>query len=779
MIIDQNVLEAVEVEDAESLAAAGALDVFPLAILSAPVSGLYTWQQTPIPTPVTPFSFDPAPITMAEPNGYSRSNGNGNGNGNHHAQSEAELEARAEAIAQASVPVLSLSREELRLDLDGHYAQSTASGTVLRGIGSRVNWIARLAPSGTNKWIGSIWFKDGDVATFPFTTIRVHVTRSPLPGNRRATVTFSGGGVATRVRTFRFKSRYFHAVNFEFDFAEGEAPTLSINTGAHPNRPAGLPVEALTIQKVYQRSGFDVSTSPGDKVPIAGAGVDAVWSDNEMHDAMQTFWSRFANVSQWAMWVFFASLHESGTGLGGVMFDDIGPNHRQGTAIFNDSFIANAPAGDANPAAWVQRMIFWTACHEMGHSFNLAHSWQKQHPPSWGTSWIPLVNEPEARSFMNYPYNVAGGQAAFFSNFEFRFSDPELLFMRHAPERFVQMGNAEWFDNHGFQGAVVLPEPTYSLELRVNRDRPVFEYLEPVTLELKLTNTSSQLQLVDEKLLATTAALTVIIKKQNQPAQQFVPFGNYCYLPTKKVLGPGEAIYDSLFVSAGTNGWDISEPGNYSIQATLQVNGEDIISRPLNLRVAPARSFEEEVIAQDFFTEEVGRIVAFDGSRSLTTGNDTLREVVEKLADRRVAVHANIALANSLVSDYKQLVVDEYAPGNGLKIEVRKAEPEEATELFSKALMEKPQVAAETLGHIDLKDYTDRASEKLSEQGETEEAAKLQSNLYDTLSKRMVRGRKVLDSVLKDIRSNIDSYDKNGGGAAAAKVKAGAKTSRV
>jgi hypothetical protein len=214
------------------------------------------------------------------------------------------LEARAEAIAQASVPVLSLSREELRLDLDGHYAQSTASGTVLRGIGSRVNWIARLAPSGTNKWIGSIWFKDGDVATFPFTTIRVHVTRSPLPGNRRATVTFSGGGVATRVRTFRFKSRYFHAVNFEFDFAEGEAPTLSINTGAHPNRPAGLPVEALTIQKVYQRSGFDVSTSPGDKVPIAGAGVDAVWSDNEMHDAMQTFWSRFANVSQWAMWVF-------------------------------------------------------------------------------------------------------------------------------------------------------------------------------------------------------------------------------------------------------------------------------------------------------------------------------------------------------------------------------------------------------------------------------------------------------------------------------------------
>ena len=68
---------------------------------------------------------------------------------------------------------------------------------------------------------------------------------------------------------------------------------------------------------------------------------------------------------------------------------------------------------------------------------------------------MPLADEPEARSFMNYPYNVAGGQAAFFADFEFRFSDQELLFIRHAPERFVQMGNAAWFDHHGFEEAAV------------------------------------------------------------------------------------------------------------------------------------------------------------------------------------------------------------------------------------------------------------------------------------------------------------------------------------
>ena len=98
---------------------------------------------------------------------------------------------------------------------------------------------------------------------------------------------------------------------------------------------------------------------------------------------------------------------------------------------------------------WVERMRFWTACHEMGHAFNLAHSWQK----AFGTGWIPLLNEPEVRSFMNYPFRVSGGQTSFFSDFAYRFSDQELVFMRHAPERLVQMGNASWFDHHAFEQA--------------------------------------------------------------------------------------------------------------------------------------------------------------------------------------------------------------------------------------------------------------------------------------------------------------------------------------
>jgi hypothetical protein len=100
----------------------------------------------------------------------------------------------------------------------------------------------------------------------------------------------------------------------------------------------------------------------------------------EMHDAMQVHWSRFANVAQWSVWTLLAGQHEpvpsqdiTPQNLGGIMFDDIGPNHRQGTAVFNGSFIDAPPPDDPNAAA-VRRIKFWTAVHELGHTFNLAHS---------------------------------------------------------------------------------------------------------------------------------------------------------------------------------------------------------------------------------------------------------------------------------------------------------------------------------------------------------------------------------------------------------------------
>ena len=181
----------------------------------------------------------------------------------------------------SSIPgglILAFSSEELRLDVDGRYPQMTASGTLRGFIASQTHWIASLTASGTNTWTGAIWLKDGATASFPYTTVQIKVVKSLFPASQTATVIYSGGG-PSRMRIFKYKSSAFHPVDFEFDFATGEALSAGIDTHAHPNRPVGLPQETLTIPKVFQRAGFAVTTTPGAVVPIADAGANARWSD--------------------------------------------------------------------------------------------------------------------------------------------------------------------------------------------------------------------------------------------------------------------------------------------------------------------------------------------------------------------------------------------------------------------------------------------------------------------------------------------------------------------
>ncbi|HET7218628.1 MAG TPA: hypothetical protein VFJ02_11310 [Vicinamibacterales bacterium] len=644
-----------------------------------------------------------------------------------------------------------LAGEELRLDVDGRYPQMTASGTLPISPVQRLHWIANVHATGPNAYEGGIWYKDPLVTPFAYTHVEIKVSSSILPAIRKAKVTFTGAGLRPRVRLFRFRSPYFHKVEFEFDSENPIVALTKINTCAHPNHPATLPCEQLTVKKVFQRSGFDVSITPAMSTLPAPAG--GTWSNMEMHDAMVVYWSKFANIAQWSMWTFFADQHEIGHSLGGIMFDDIGPNHRQGTSIFYNSFISDPPPGDPNPVAYVERNRFWTAVHEMGHAFNLAHSWQKSLGAPYGTPWIPLVDEPEARSFMNYPYGVSGGQSAFFADFEYRFSDPELLFMRHAPARFVRMGDADWFDHHGFQQARLQADPPLSLEVRVNRAKAVFEFLEPVVIELKLKNESTMPQMVDENVLSTLDGITIALKRQGSPARQYLPFAQYCMEKSVKILQPGEAIYESVYVTAGLNGVDMAEPGRYVIQAALHRPDGDIVSRPLLLRIAPPRGHEEEVLAQDFFSDEVSRVLAFDGSRVLTEANKTLREVVDRFGDRRVSKHARVPLGLAIAEDRKVLTVPgavertlKPAAAAGGSIMLEEGQPDRAQTELTTALLTNADVAAESLGHVDYKYYVDELTDLLEAHGEIDEAAEAQDTLYKILA-----ARNVLPRVLQEI----------------------------
>jgi len=646
-------------------------------------------------------------------------------------------------------------REDLRLDVDRRYPQMTASGTSSAALTERFHWIASLTEIGPDHWTGPIWYRDGNVTLFPYTNVEITAKRSQYAAQRHATVTFSGGGQPSFARTYAWESPSYHPVEFEYDCTSDANPVMSIDTGDHPNRPSSMPLESLSIGRVYRRAGFRVSLAPGGTVPLSGAGTDARWSDNEMHDAMQTYWSRFADAPQWALWTFWSAMHVQGASLGGIMFDDIGPNHRQGTALFTESFIKNAPAGDAAPDAWVRRMRFWTAVHEMGHAFNLAHSWQK----SLGTPWIPLLDEPEARSFMNYPYNVSGGESAFFADFDFRFTDAELLFMRHAPMRFVQMGNADWFDNHGFQqddASRSASASTLELVVRANREQTDFEFLEPVVLEAKLTNRGTQPVLVPSMTLAPQG-MVAIIKRRGMPARQWHPYARYCRSSDPTVLTPGESLYESLPIYAGLNGWDVSEPGVYDISVGVEIDGALVTSNPLRLRIRPPRDRDEEDLAQGFFSEDVGRTLAFGGTAVLESANETLRETVDRLPESRASWHAAAALAAPLASEHKVLVIPDTGQrmagvaAIGGSLAERPASVDDAVEMLGTLT---DADAAETLGHIGYRRRVEAATAALARGGATEPAATLQRSLLDVLSERGV-----LPSVLDEVSERAEAYE--------------------
>ncbi|HET6663703.1 MAG TPA: hypothetical protein VFG94_05580, partial [Acidimicrobiales bacterium] len=624
-----------------------------------------------------------------------------------------------------------------------------------------------------------IFYRDGMVSFAPYTNVRITVVQpSPFRPPRSATVRFTRAGGPGLTLHYTFRSAYAHDVEMEYDCATGVTPVTTFDVGSHPNRPATLPSSTISIERVFERAGFRVSRSNGDNiVPLAGAGANALWSDAEMHDAMQTYWSRFANVPQWAVWTFFAALSDQGTGLGGIMFDDIGPNHRQGTAVFEDSFISTPPAGDPNGAAAVARMRFWTAVHELGHTFNLAHSWQKTLSIGTRGPWIPLVDNNEARSFMSYPFRVSGGPTAFFSDFEYRFGDDELLFMRHAPSRFVQQGNAAWFDHHGFSQAEVSAEPALRLELRVHRDDwqgiPTFGFLEPVYIEMKLTNVSLQPQLVDEHVLLDRSAMAVVVKREGKEAQLRLPMAAYCNVPSIIALEPGASLYESMLASVTKGGWMIDEPGRYLVQVALELpTGEHLVSNPLTIRVAPPKQVEHERLASDYLTEDVARIYSFGGSRVLKAGNEALQEVAARMGDEPVARHAHLMLGRPLADDFKLLKMRsaqspmevKAACEVGAEIRKDKADIPAAEEHLLAALDDAP-VAAETLGHIRFKRSVDRFSTMLEEQGELKVAAAVVGQ-----AKRALEARGVIQPVVDEL---ADRHERllaaDGGGTTAAR----------
>jgi len=587
---------------------------------------------------------------------------------------------------------------QLRLDVDGPLPLNIASLSCSH-IAARAHWIARLTRQGLqNIWEGPIIYRHGLLQEPLFHSLRITVEGILPRYEVIAKVAFRGQWRLEPCIVFQFKSRYFRKAAVEVDHT-GDWTDLppEVDPEIVPgNFPAELSVSSpVTIKNAYARAGIDVDLNVTAN-PIAYSesdfdtetDSDSDWSDAELHGALEKCWSLWADKPQWALWAFYTHRHENLSNYG-IMFDVSG-HHRQGAAIYT----GNMYGFDAD--TFKQRSKLFVSVHEIGHTFNLAHSWQKVS----GTMWLPLTNDDEARSFMNYPWRGGAGpniyerEKDFYQTFEYRFTDDELLFLRHAPSAFVQMGNAAWDSHHAASIDASGSSNNVQLQVGLSRADGLYHFLEPVYLDLALIHLGEQPQLVDAGLLAGSHCLTVVVQRDGQPGRRFSPLVEYHQVP--RPLDQDLPVLQSLLISVDRDGWLLAEPGNYTIQARLDLGDEELVSEPVRLRIQPSRHQREEEIALDYFSTDVGRVLTFQGSRdsSLDFSMDILRTIVADpaLRDSRVAFHAAYALNRILARPYKQLFVPETARNAqelalGRRIDLLPGQPEMAQKELTNLLV--------------------------------------------------------------------------------------------
>lgn len=666
------------------------------------------------------------------------------------------------------IEALRRPRFTLHVDIDGTDPLGVVSATVRPSpliAGSTAHAIGRVTSN-----TGTLIRRDlvvGDM-TLPWgaaTVDRLEMTieRPGLLGTPQADVTFVATATNQRFGPYRAiqQSIWFREVEIEVDVEDGAVNPEPYDTHLHPDRPGDLPRESLTLESAFAKAGIRITRSTSSNtIDTSAAGANRRWNYQELHDAMADHWSAFANVPQWKMWLFNAELADSDT-LGGVMFDgDIdepGGVDRQGTALFTLSPHFHTAGGaypQANPPAAeaARRELFFDLVHETGHAFNLAHSFQKQAvlaDPGSGAwpapAWMPLHNNAQALSWMNYPDEASPGSGLsaewFYDRFRFRFDDGENLFLRHAPARFVQMGNEAWFHNHGRAGRGTLDR---RLELVVRTRSQAVEYGEPVLCELRLRNVSDQPVLAQTNLDPAEGVVELAVTTPSGQRRPFLPFYRTCARPQLEVLAPGESRYREVNLTMGLFGFPFKEPGAYRIEACWTNADGSTAPAVMVQHVRPPASEHDRSTARGLFTAPVGRVLAVGGTRTLGEVNERIDHVTRELgAQHPATVFLTAARTLPLAEPHKVLAADATA------LQVLEAEPD-VVERELAPIVEHSKVAADALGHIGYErvvdTYTDCALK-------VRKKAKARSAQREMLS--LFEARKVVEPVVEKVRDRV------------------------
>jgi hypothetical protein len=328
---------------------------------------------------------------------------------------------------------------------------------------------------------------------------------------------------------------------------------------------------------------------------------------------------------------------------------------------------------------------------------------------------------------MNYDwrYDNRNGANSFWSNFEFRFDDEELIHLRHGDRASVIMGGDPWASGGHIEappgadyleappGAMSQVEGNPPIELLV-RSKGYYAFMEPVEIELRLRNLLPGTPLaVDTQLDPAYGGVIIYLKRPDGSIMEYSPI--MCKLATPQLRElqaaggvPGTDRYsERIFLSYGRYGFYFDVPGDYLVRALYQGPGDVLIpSNMLRIRVGHPSSKDEDRFAYDFFTYPVGMSLYLDGSQSphLEQGMDTLREAAGRFKASLVGAKAAAIVAKSAARPFFR--VEEKDDRRVLR-QTHKAQPEEALKLTEPGLSVYKQASGQearalNLGYHDL-----------------------------------------------------------------------------
>lgn len=508
-------------------------------------------------------------------------------------------------------------------------------------------------------------------ASFP--KIRVTIPRvSLLQPQAAATLTFlSLANAPGASYTCPFESIYFRTIQIETDrVSDVAAAFVSYNTGSLPS--GGTP-RTLSVATAFAEAGIRMQISAAaDVVNVVEAG--ATWNDAELHASMVKHFSLWQDVPQFKVWQLVAKNYDNPSVLG-IMFDQQG-KHRQGCAVFH--------GGLGGATADKQRLQLYAYVHELGHCFNLLHSWQKS------LATPPGVNRPSSLSWMNYPQMYPAGSAAFWNAFAFQFDDQELVHLRHAFLNNVVMGGSNFAVGSGLEDVGKFNPPLEDLSglrLEISAARS-FALGEPVVIDITLHATDTRGKAVHPYLHPAAGLVNVAICKPGGKLVAYEPMIDQCVAPQEVAIDPATPISESVFIGYGHDGLYFGQPGMYELRAVYNaLDGSQVVSNMLQIRVRSPITAADDEIADLLLNDGAGALFYLQGSDAdeLRSARDAFDLVIDKHAAHPLAAYARLAKGANLARNFKTVSTESNT------VQVRKANMAESDKLLAGLVERTPE----------------------------------------------------------------------------------------